>query len=96
MLTVKKILMAVFIGLVVIGAVTVIASIVVPMLSTPTASEESVALIGLTAEQAQELYNDLYGLDNHGLWTALGIAGGIVLLIGAVPLILMAVLKKVK
>ncbi len=91
----KKILIAVFIGLIVIGVLTVIASIVVPMLSTPHL-EEPVALIGVNEEQMRELYNDLYGLDNHGLWIALGIAGGIVAVIGAVPLIVMAVLKNVK
>lgn len=94
----KKILTAAFIGLVIIGVLTVIASVVVPMLMpTPTPTlDEPVALIGMTTEQTQELYNDLYGLDKSGLWTAIGIAGGIVAVIGGVPLILTAVLKKVK
>lgn len=92
----KKILTAAFIGLVVIGVLTVIASIVVPMVSTPEPLDEPVALIGVSEEQARELFDDVLSMDNSGLWTALGIAGGLVAVIGVVPLILMAVLKKVK
>lgn len=82
----KKMMTIVWIALVVIGLLTVAASIVVPLCSAKPPLSESVALIGLTAEQSQDLYAELYGMNSQGLWTALGIAGGIVALIGAVPL----------
>ena len=82
----KKMMTIVWIALVAIGLLTVVTSIVVPLLPSSAPSQEAVALIGLSEEHMQDLIAELYGVDSHGLWTAIGIAGGIVALIGAVPL----------
>ena len=92
----KTMMTTVWIALLVIGVATVLASIFVPMMTPAPTLSEPAAILGAGEASAAELLDDLYALDNHGLWTALGIAGGIVAVIGAVPLVVTAVRKNAK